>query len=179
MEKINHDLETDACEVAVTAFDGATFRHVMGHYPTGVCAITAIHDGVPVSMIVGSFSSVSLEPPLVAFFPDRKSASWARIAVERRFCVNVLSAQQQDVCHALASKREDKFAAVPHRLSATGLPIIENVIAWIDCDFYAIHEAGDHFIAIGKVRAFEVETPQPPLLFFKGGYGQFGPLEER
>ena len=128
----------------MSALDGATFRHVMSHYPTGVCAIAAIHHGVPVGMIVGSFTSVSLVPPLVAFFPDRNSVSWAKIAVERRFCVNVLGAQQQDVCRALASKREDKFADVPHRLSATGLPIIENVVAWIDCDFYAIHEAGDH-----------------------------------
>lgn len=157
-------------------FDSADFRRILGHYPTGVCAITATEQDTPVGMVVGSFTSVSLDPPLVAFFPDRKSTSWPRIERAGRFCVNVLSEHQRDVCRALSSKAENKFEAVSYRLSAAGLPIIADALAWIDCDLDAVHEAGDHFIAVGKVHSLAVEHPHQPLLFFKGGYGQFAPF---
>ena len=71
------------------AFDSREFRRILGHYPTGVCAITAVSDGRPVGMVVGSFTSISLDPPLVAFLPDRKSTTWAAIQAAGRFCVNV------------------------------------------------------------------------------------------
>lgn len=160
-----------------TTIDGAEFRRILGHYPTGVCAVTAIHEGRPIGMVVGSFTSVSLDPPLVAFFPDRKSSSWPKIEASGRFCVNVLAGHQLDVCRALASKADDKFASVPHRFSDAGLPIIDGVVAWIDCDLHAVHEAGDHFIAIGRVHSLANEHPHSPLLFFRGGYGSFAPLE--
>ncbi|MDB5738545.1 MAG: flavin reductase domain protein FMN-binding protein [Sphingomonas bacterium] len=161
-----------------TSFGGAEFRRILGHYPTGVCAITAIVDGQPVAMVVGSFTSVSLDPPLVAFLPDRKSTSWPKIEAAGRFCVNVLAEHQEDVCRVLASKAENKFETVPYRLSDAGLPIVNGVVAWIDCDLYAVHEAGDHFIAIGQVHSLDIEHPHRPLLFFQGGYGQFAPFEK-
>ena len=75
----------------VISFDSATFRRVLGHYPTGVCVVTAVEaDGAPVGMVVGSFTSVSLDPPLVAFFPAKTSQSWPRLAAVGKFCVNVL-----------------------------------------------------------------------------------------
>ncbi len=158
------------------AFDSTDFRRILGHYPTGVCAITAMSDEGPVGMVVGSFTSVSLDPPLVAFLPDRKSTSWPKIAAAGRFCVNVLAEHQQDVCRALSSKAEKKFEAVPYHLSRTGLPIVNGIVAWIDCDLHAVHEAGDHFIAIGQVHSLDVEHPNRPLLFFQGGYGHFSPF---
>lgn len=159
-----------------TAIESQEFRRIMGHYPTGVCAITAMVDGAPAGMVVGSFTSVSLDPPLVAFLPDRKSTSWPKIKSAGRFCVNVLAEHQENVCRALSAKADNKFDAVPYRLSGTGLPIVNGIVAWIDCDLYAVHEAGDHFIAIGEVRAMDVEHPHRPLLFFQGGYGQLAPL---
>lgn len=157
-------------------FDSADFRRILGHYPTGVCAVTAMDEDRPVGMIVGSFTSVSLDPPLVAFFPDRKSSSWPRIEKAKRFCVNVLSEHQRDVCKALSSRAENKFEAIEYRLSNAGLPIIEHALAWIDCDLDAVHEAGDHYIVIGKVHSLAVEHTHLPLLFFRGGYGQFSQL---
>jgi 3-hydroxy-9,10-secoandrosta-1,3,5(10)-triene-9,17-dione monooxygenase reductase component len=159
-------------------FDSSEFRRILGHYPTGVCAITAMDGDVPVGMVVGSFTSVSLDPPLVAFLPDRKSTSWPRIEAAGRFCVNVLADTQQHVCRALSSKAENKFEAVDYRLTGAGLPMIDGVVAWIDCDLYAVHEAGDHFIAIGRVHSLDVPHPGAPLLFFKGGYGQFSPFAQ-
>ena len=157
-------------------FQSSEFRRILGHYPTGVCAVTAMDEVGPVGLIVGSFTSVSLSPPLVAFFPDRSSTTWPKIERARRFCVNVLAEHQRHVCRALSSKAETKFEAVEYRLSASGLPIIEGVVAWIACDLDAVHEAGDHFIAIGRVHTLAVEHPRQPLLFFKGGYGQFLPF---
>ena len=153
--------------------DSVEFRRVLGHYPTGVCAVTAAGESRPIGMIVGSFTSVSLSPPLVAFFPDRRSTSWPLIAQAGRFCVNVLSERQQDVCRALSSRVPDKFEGVPYRVTDTNLPILEGVVAWIDCELYAVHEAGDHFIAIGEGCAMGVEHPHSPLLFLRGEYGSF------
>lgn len=161
----------------VTAIDSATFRRVLGHYPTGVCVVTALDEGAgPVAMVVGSFTSVSLDPPLVAFFPARTSTSWPQIERAGKFCVNVLGSDQQPLCKQLSAKGGDKFAGVVHRASANGSPILDGVVAWIDCSLEAVHEAGDHYIVVGRVMALEVDRPGKPLLFFQGGYGEFLPL---
>lgn len=159
------------------ATDPKIFRRVLGHYPTGVCVITAMQDGgKPAGMAVGSFTSVSLDPPLVAFFPDRSSSSWPKMEAAGHFCVNVLAAHQEHLCRAFSSKAEDKFANIPYRLSDKGVPILEDIVAWIDCTLHAVHEAGDHYIVLGEVHALDVEKPHTPLLFFQGAYGQFSPL---
>jgi 3-hydroxy-9,10-secoandrosta-1,3,5(10)-triene-9,17-dione monooxygenase reductase component len=158
--------------------DPQWFRTVLGHYPTGVCVVSAVgSDGVPIGMTVGSFSSASLSPPLVSFLPDRSSSTWPKIAAVRRFCVNVLAHDQEAVCRRFASKAPDKFAGLAHSLSAAGMPILDGVVAWIDCDLHATYEAGDHLIVLGHVHSMAVTRPVAPLLFFRGGYGQFSPFE--
>jgi len=153
------------------------FRKVLGQYPTGVCVITAAgSDGKVSGMAVGSFISVSLSPPLVAFLPDRSSTSWPKIERAGKFCVNVLSAAQVDVCKRFASKAEDKFAGLDYRLSENGSPIINGVVAWIDCDLYSVQEAGDHYVVMGSVCELQVESDEKPLIFFQSGYGGFSPL---
>lgn len=157
--------------------DSKFFRHVLGHYPTGVCAITSVDDdGAPIGMAVGSFTSVSLDPPLVAFFPDKCSSSWPRIEATGRFCVNVLADCQESLCRALASKADNKFSNLSYHPSSTGLPVFDDIVAWIDCEIYAVHEAGDHFIVVGKVHSLDTALPENPLLFLRGGYGRFFPL---
>lgn len=155
------------------SLDPREFRRILSHYPTGVCVITALDRDAPVGMVVGSFTSVSLDPMLVAFLPDRKSTTWPRIEAAGQFGVNVLAHNQQPVCRTFASKAEDKFADVPYRLSPWGVPIIEKVVAWIDCELHAVHEGGDHFIALGRVRGLNVDTAHPPLVFARGEYGTF------
>lgn len=157
--------------------DGATFRRVLGHYPTGVCVVTATEpDGAQSGMVVGSFTSVSLDPPLVAFFPDKSSTSWPRIERAGKFCVNVLASDQGDLCRRFASKAEDKFAGLTHRVSTNGSPVLDDVVAWIDCTLDAVHEAGDHFIVLGRVKELDIARAEQPLLFFRGQYGNFTPL---
>ncbi|GAC1581662.1 MAG: flavin reductase [Sphingomicrobium sp.] len=159
-----------------TRIDAQQYRQVLGQYPTGVCVVTSTGgDGAPAGMVVGSFTSVSLDPPLIGFFPDRGSSSWPRVAAANRFCVNILSAEQENVCRKLASKDPDKFAAIAHRPSPLGSPILDGAIAWIDCDLHSVSEAGDHFAVLGLVRQLEIAEGGLPLLFFQGGYGRFAP----
>lgn len=160
------------------AIDSARFRHVLGHYPTGVCVVTACDsDGSTSGMVVGSFTSVSLDPPLVAFFPDKSSTSWPRIERAGKFCVNILASDQGDLCRRFASKGEDKFAGLSHRISTNGSPVLDDVVAWIDCSLYAVHEAGDHYIVLGRVHELDIARADQPLLFFRGKYGNFSPFE--
>lgn len=167
-------VQLDQSSMEPTLFDSATFRRVLGHYPTGVCVVTAVEqDGVATGMVVGSFTSVSLDPPLVAFFPAKSSTSWPRIEQAGKFCVNVLASDQQALCKQFATSGGDKFAGVSHRVSANGSPILDGVVAWIDCTLEAVHKAGDHYIVLGRVVALEASTPGRPLLFFQGAYGEF------
>jgi flavin reductase (DIM6/NTAB) family NADH-FMN oxidoreductase RutF/DNA-binding IclR family transcriptional regulator len=156
--------------------DPKWYRQVLGQYPTGVCVITSISStGEPLAMIVGSFTSVSLNPPLVAFFPSRDSNSWAKLRHCESFCVNILSSRQETLCRQFASKDANKFGNTAHRLSSRGNPILDGVVAWIDCRRYSINEAGDHDIVLGEVLELDVASEELPLLFFQGGYGRFSP----
>jgi flavin reductase (DIM6/NTAB) family NADH-FMN oxidoreductase RutF/DNA-binding IclR family transcriptional regulator len=156
--------------------DSGWFRTVLGQYPTGVCVVTAVHPETgPAGMVIGSFTSVSLVPPMVAFFPDKTSTSWPKVERAGAFCVNILGADQESVCRRFAARGGDKFSGQAYRPAGTGSPILEGCVAWIDCEVAAIQEAGDHFIVLGRVRDLQLERPRLPLLFFQGGYGRFAP----
>jgi flavin reductase (DIM6/NTAB) family NADH-FMN oxidoreductase RutF len=127
----------------------------------------------PAGMVVGSFTSVSLDPPLVGFFPDKKSASWPLIESARHFCVNVLGSDQQDVCRSAAAKGDDKFVGVEFAISEHGLPVIANSIACIECRLYSVTEAGDHWFVMGEVMRMETVREDDPMLFHRGRYGGF------
>lgn len=158
------------------ASDPSWFRRVLGQYPTGVCAVTCgAPDGTPAGFVVGSFTSVSLNPPLIALFPDKSSTTWPQIETAGRFCVNVIAAEQEQLCRRLAAKDEGRFEGVSWRPASSGSPIIEGVVAWLDCDLHSVAEAGDHFVVLGRVRELDLERPTLPLLFFQGGYGRFEP----
>src|SRR5580692_6158956 len=104
-------------------FDPQWFRRVLGQYPTGVSVVTAKDEtGTPVGMAVGSFNSVSLDPPLIAFFPKRESTTWQRIERATSFCVNILSADQEHLCRRFAAPSLDRFAGIGSREAASGSP---------------------------------------------------------
>ena len=159
--------------------DPLWFRRVLGHYPTGVCVVAAMQpDGTAAGLAVGSFTSVSLDPPLVLFCPDKGSTSWPKIREVGQFCINILAHDQQDVCQRFASKGGNKFAGLEYRLSKYRTPILSNVLAWIDCALHTVHEAGDHFIVLGFVRELGVVRAEHPLVFLTGSYGRFAPLND-
>ncbi|MEZ5168818.1 MAG: flavin reductase family protein [Acidimicrobiales bacterium] len=159
--------------------DPSEFRRVLGHHPTGVTVVTTVDDDGPCGMAIGSFASVSLDPPLVMFCPGKSSASWERMKRSGAFCVNVLGDDQEHLSGIFASKADDKFSGVDWTTEATGSPVFPHAIAWIDCSTYAIYDGGDHDIVVGEVQALSTAAnagERGPLLFFQGGYGRFGAL---
>lgn len=165
-------------ETAPVALRRDQYRQVLGHYPTGVCVITAIDtDGEPAGLTVGSFTSVSVDPPLVGFLPERTSTSWPRIEAAGNFCVNILSEDQADLCRRFAVSGPDKFKTVQWVPDSKGAPAIVGALATIECDLETVHPAGDHLVVFGRVRAMRHEVGRP-LVFLGGRYGQFTSLDE-
>lgn len=162
----------------MASFDSARFRKVLGHYPTGVTVVTSVVDGEPTGLTIGSFVSVSLDPPLVGFLPGLGSASWPGIAKSGVFCVNVLSSEQADLCWRFAREEGgSKWEGVAWTASASGAPVIEGCLAWIDCAIVQTYEVGDHWFVVGRVMDLDhVEGDGDPLLFFQGALGGFARL---
>lgn len=157
-------------------FDSAEFRRVLGHFPTGVTVVAAVDDGSPVGLAIGSFGSVSLDPPLVMFCPGKTSSTWPAIRRSGSFCVNVLAEDQAAISARFAGREPDKFAGVAWSTHATGAPVVDGCLAWIDCTIETVHEAGDHWVVIGRVADLGVGRGDVgPLIFFKGGYGGVRP----
>ncbi len=158
----------------MTDFDERTFRNAMGNFCTGVVIATGTQDGAPAGFAAQSFVSLSLDPPLVALCPGKNSSSWPKLRDSGSFCINILSAEQKSVCDQMARSGGDKFADLEWRSGQTGSPILAGVVGYIDCDLEAEHDAGDHTIAVGRVRDFTIlDAEAEPLLFFRGAYGAF------
>ncbi|MBE1580105.1 flavin reductase family protein [Amycolatopsis roodepoortensis] len=157
-----------------TADAQATFRHVLGHFPSGVAVVTGIDAGEPVGLAVSSFTSVSLDPALVGFFPARTSSSWPRIERAGVFAVNVLGEDQEKLCRSFAVSGGDKFGDVRWRPGATGSPVLTGAIASIECELHEVAGAGDHLFVLGRVRTLSSTPGRGPLVFFRGGYARLG-----
>jgi flavin reductase (DIM6/NTAB) family NADH-FMN oxidoreductase RutF/DNA-binding IclR family transcriptional regulator len=147
---------------------------VLGCFPTGVVLVTArLESGEPIGMIVGSFASVSLDPPLVGYFPMKGSSTFSRMRNSGRFAVNILSAEHEALCRRFASRDHDKWAGVAWHESPGGSPVLDDAVAWLDCSTASVSEAGDHFVVMGEVLDLAIRNPALPLLFFQGAYGSF------
>ncbi|HAS12627.1 MAG TPA: monooxygenase [Acidimicrobiaceae bacterium] len=154
----------------MSTIDQATYRQVLGHFPTGVTVIAGMDGDEPVGLAVGSFFSLSLDPALVGFCVDRSSGSWARMVDSGSFSVNILGADQEDVCRVFATSGEDKFDGIGWKPAESGSPLIDGVLAWIDCAVEDVHAGGDHEIVVGRVLGLDVANEGSPLVFFRGGY---------
>lgn len=154
--------------------DPAQYREVMGHYPTGVTVVTGTSpEGDPVGMVVGTFTAVSLDPPLVAFMPTTTSGTFALMRDSPSYCINVLAHDQIDLCRLMAVPRPGKFDDIDWSTAASGAPVLQDAVAHIHCRPHDVVTAGDHLIVLCAVQAMEVNRPATPLLFFQGGYGGF------
>lgn len=151
-------------------FDSARFRQVLGHFPTGVSVVAGMHEDEPVGLAIGSFFSVSLEPPLVGFCAGKGSSTWPKLRAAGRFCVNVLGAHQEELSRVFASGEPKKFDGVGWDASPLGSPRILDSLAWIDCEIEAVHDAGDHEIVVALVHDLAVTHEGHPLVYFRGGY---------
>ncbi|MDH4169607.1 MAG: flavin reductase family protein [Acidimicrobiia bacterium] len=155
------------------SIDGDRFRRVMGCFPTGVTVVTAMDGDQPVAMVIGSFGSVSLDPPLVMFLPGNTSKTWPQIERAGHFCVNVMGHDQLEVCNAFFTKEVDPFDTFGWEPAGSGAPRLEGSSAWIDCAIDNVVEAGDHYIVIGRVLDLDGDHERVPLVFHGGRYGQF------
>ncbi|HWL45607.1 MAG TPA: flavin reductase family protein [Ilumatobacter sp.] len=163
-------------------FDSKQFRRVLGHFPTGVTVITGLNGDRPVGFTIGSFTSVSLDPPLVGFLPQVDSDTWAELAPAGAFCVNVLSRHQADLCWQFAKTGNEhtRFDGVGWHPAPSGAPILDRAVAWIDCTVEQVYEMGDHYFVLGRVGALDADPDgdghgPDPLLFFCGALGGFAP----
>jgi len=162
-------------------FDSKHFRAVLGHFPTGVTVITGMADGDrPHGFTIGSFTSVSLDPPMVGFLPQTDSETWALMADAGSFCVNVLSDQQSDLCWKFAKSGTEaaRFDGVEWHAAPSGAPVLERAVAWIDCAVEEVYEMGDHYFVLGRVTALDADAdhnglPPQPLVFYRGTIGGF------
>ncbi|WP_313810570.1 flavin reductase family protein [Glutamicibacter sp.] len=153
--------------------DPAEYRKVFGALPTGVTAITGMTaEGKPMGFVVGTFMSLSLEPPLVTFCVDKGSSTWPTLRSLGRFTANILSTEQLPVCRALSRKGDEKFAGVDYEIGENGTPRIAGATAWIDCEVLSEVVAGDHYMIVGGVDSMEA-TEKEALLFRGGKFGEF------
>jgi 3-hydroxy-9,10-secoandrosta-1,3,5(10)-triene-9,17-dione monooxygenase reductase component len=164
------------------------FRDVLGLFCSGVTVITSVSEGEPVGMTCQSFSSVSLEPPLVMFSPAKSSRAWPLMQRAGYFCVNILASGQSALSNGMATKGDEKFKDVSWTTASTGAPVIEGVLGYVDCTVHQVIEAGDHYVVIGRVKELgfgdkrsgdkhseldaDSSAPVDPLLFFQGKYTQ-------
>ncbi len=156
-------------ESAGGGFDLRSLRQCLGQFGTGVTVVTTASGEERYGVTANSFSSVSLEPPLVLWSIKRTSRSFAAFQSAEHFAVNVLSVDQIDVSQSFASQEGDKFEGIACKTGKTGVPLIENAIAVFECKAETIHDGGDHIIIIGRVVAFE-RNEGDALLFCQGRY---------
>ncbi len=157
---------------AETTFDPATdsgkFRAALGMFPTGVTVVTTRHEGEPVGITVNSFSSVSLDPPLVLWCPAKGSRRFEIFCQAQHYSIHVLSAEQADLASAFV-QREGAFKGLEIEQSAHGVPLLKGTLARFECTTDAVHDAGDHAIIVGRVTHGTLRADQP-LVFCRGQY---------
>ena len=148
--------------------DLINFRNVLSKFATGVTVVSTIDtNNNPIGMTVNSFSSVSLDPPLVLWSIGIKQPSYDIFMKAKGYSVNILSKDQKDVCNLFSSPIEDKFKKVKYKLSENGFPIIINSLAWFDCVKWKYHPGGDHQILVAEVKCF-FANEYDPLIFWNG-----------
>ncbi|MCC2601025.1 flavin reductase [Sphingopyxis yananensis] len=151
--------------------DPRTLRDAMGLFATGVTIVTAVGDnGDAIGMTANSFTSVSLDPPLLLVCIAKSAGSAPHLQSTTKFGVNVLQIGQQPASNRFASKVEDRFAGIDWTMGETGVPLLDGSLVSFECERQTLHDAGDHFILVGHVMRAQFEPHRDPLLFFRGKY---------
>jgi 3-hydroxy-9,10-secoandrosta-1,3,5(10)-triene-9,17-dione monooxygenase reductase component len=160
-----------ALDPIAPAPDARSFRDAVGRFATGVALVTAAPDGEPAGLIVNSFASVSLEPRLVSFNPSRSSLTWSRMRRAGHFGVNVLERRHEQFALRAAAPGADRFEGLDWEAGRSGVPLVTEALASLECEIVAEHSAGDHWIVVGRVDDLRISPIGEPLLFFAGGFG--------
>jgi flavin reductase (DIM6/NTAB) family NADH-FMN oxidoreductase RutF len=151
--------------------DPRTLRDALGCFATGVTVVTCVGaDGKPAGLTVNSFTSVSLDPPLLLVCLHKMAGSSMALTEASHFAVNVLQTGQQPASIRFSTRDEDRFGATPWSCGEAGAPILEESLGVFECERYAVHDGGDHYILIGQVVKASFDASLDPLLFFRGRY---------
>ena len=147
------------------------FRRACGHFLTGVTIVTArAADGAPAGLTVNSFTSVSLEPPLVLVCVDRRSATYPAFVQGSHYAVHVLRHDQRELSTRFATPRTDRFAGLVWRPGLGGAPLLREFTALFECVALTAQDAGDHGLFVGRVERVEIRDSDSPLAFYRGAY---------
>ncbi|RMG52741.1 MAG: flavin reductase [Acidobacteria bacterium] len=158
--------------------DQQQFRQLMGRFATGVTVVTlAGENGAPYGLTVNAFTSVSLDPMLVLICIDKKVGGYELFKPGRGFAVNILAEDQEEISNRFATRDADRFARLTYRTGVTGAPILDGVLAYLECRITRAYDGGDHTIFLGEVKAGQIEEHKSPLLFFGGRYGHLATTE--
>lgn len=155
------------------SFTSREFRDALGLFPTGIAVVTAVDaGGQPAGVTVNSFTSVSLDPPLILVSLARTSRSLETFNAAAHFAVSLLRDDQRSISSAFASTTADRFSLVRHRAGRGGAPVIEPHLVAFECEVHSRHDGGDHVLLLGKVVAIDhtADVPPRPLLYFRGQY---------
>jgi 3-hydroxy-9,10-secoandrosta-1,3,5(10)-triene-9,17-dione monooxygenase reductase component len=155
----------------VTTFGSTEFKEVLGRFATGITVVTAMEDGAPAGFTCQAFASLSLEPPMVVLAPAKASTSWPKMVRAGAFCANILGERQRDLAVRFSTPG-DRFEGVRWRTGDAGTPILEDVLAWVECSLGAVYDAGDHELVTGTVRHLGMGGGGP-LIYYRGDYGRF------
>ncbi|MEU9267134.1 flavin reductase family protein [Streptomyces sp. NPDC048251] len=158
-------------------FDSALFRSVLGTFCSGITVVTALGSDGPLGLTCQSFSSLSLNPPLVLFSPAHSSTTWPKIRQADTFCVNILAEEQQQLSTQMSRSGTDKFAGVDWDTTPLGAPRLSGAAAWLDCTLEAEHDGGDHTIVVAAVHHLATTAQARPLLYHQGRYAALAPTE--
>lgn len=152
--------------------DTRTFRKALGCFASGVTVATTLHPGSakPAGVTVSAFSSLSLDPPLVLFCLDNRTASLSAFLEHSHFAINVLAENQRDMSIRFASRSEDKWQSIVWEAGEGGVPVLPGCLAVLECTREAVHDGGDHRIIVGRVRKIGYQEGGAPLLYFRGAY---------
>lgn len=159
------------------SFDSAAYRQVLGQFATGVTLVTTIADGEPWAMTANSFTSISLDPPIVMVSVAHGLTTNDAVRTHKAFAVSILSANQTWLAKRFGSRIRptDQFSDVPMRSGITGSPIIENCLGWVDCRLSDLTEQGDHTVFFGEVVDLSLGRVEDPLLYYNSGYARIEP----
>lgn len=147
------------------------FRDALGRFATGVTVITCNGPDGPLGITANSFSSVSLDPPLVLWSPAKSSKRFEAFTTAEHFAIHVMCAEQSGICSGFA-KDGAAFEGYDWHQSTQGVPLISHCLARFECDRHAVHDAGDHAIVLGRVKRVSTQEGSP-LMFYSGKYGGF------
>jgi flavin reductase (DIM6/NTAB) family NADH-FMN oxidoreductase RutF len=162
-------------KIAAGAEASKALRQLYGCFPTGVTALCALHDGAPLGLALSSFTSVSIDPPLVSVSLQSTSSTWASLGAVTSFGLSVLSDTQDQICRQMSQKSGDRFLDVPWTSSPSGAVFIHGAVAWLECTLHHRFAAGDHEIAILRVEAAKADPAQPPLVFHGSRFHKLTP----